>query len=285
MLKNEDTQISDEEKLNYEQNISDVMTIFPKLQTGIDVNIQFKDVNSFECTSELTVFDAFGVGLFHGWLPDPQDEPIFKIISGESYNQVVDRIITSKESEEVDITEEGLLLENFLDTYASQLTYHGLVNIFQSMSDHQLAVLFRNNHFSTLYKHKDELFTLVTDRGYLNKSNIVWETLSGVLGDTHFTDSNFITSPNEPDASDLSAINDCQQENAIQQPSQASEQLDRELAIQLDRTLNHRPHENRQQRTRESGGRRPQQPPPTTRQSPPVEHNTERRNSSRCIIT
>ena len=44
---------------------------------------------------------------------------------------------------------------------------------------------------------QDELFTLVTDQGFLSKPNIVWETLSNVQGDTHFTDSQFRTAPFE----------------------------------------------------------------------------------------
>ena len=58
--------------VNRQQNIDDVITIFPKLLTGVDVNIQFKNVDSFEYTQDQAVFDTFNVALFHGWLPDPQ---------------------------------------------------------------------------------------------------------------------------------------------------------------------------------------------------------------------
>lgn len=36
-----DSQLSDGEKANLEQNIQDTMAIFPKLQTGLDVNVKF----------------------------------------------------------------------------------------------------------------------------------------------------------------------------------------------------------------------------------------------------
>jgi len=52
--------------------MSDAMSVFPKLLTGIDVNIQFKSVSSFEYTPELVVFDLLRIPLLHGWLPDPQ---------------------------------------------------------------------------------------------------------------------------------------------------------------------------------------------------------------------
>ena len=64
--------LSEEEKLNYEQNMSDAIAVFSKLQTGIDVNVKFKAVSSFECTPEITVFDVLRIPLYHGWLPDPQ---------------------------------------------------------------------------------------------------------------------------------------------------------------------------------------------------------------------
>ena len=73
--------LSEEERLNYEQNMSDAIAVFSKLQTGIDVNVQFKDVSSFECTSEIIVFDVLRIPLYHGWLPDPQvnlNENFFK---------------------------------------------------------------------------------------------------------------------------------------------------------------------------------------------------------------
>jgi len=48
----------------------------------------------------------------------------------------------------------ALVAEEFLSTSASQLTYHGLCELSATLKDEQLCVLFRNNHFSTLYKHK-----------------------------------------------------------------------------------------------------------------------------------
>ncbi len=46
----------------------------------------------------------------------------------------------------------GLLAEEVLEHTASQLTVHGLCELVGTLRDQQLAVLFRNNHFSTIYK-------------------------------------------------------------------------------------------------------------------------------------
>lgn len=83
-----------------------------------------------------------------------------------------------------------------------------------SLPPKSLSVLFRNNHFYTLYKHtfppresvsltvqlsnwigfdetdranhQYELLTLVTDQGYQKDDQIIWETLSNMEGDSIF---------------------------------------------------------------------------------------------------
>ena len=48
----------------------------------------------------------------------------------------------------------ALLAEEFLTNSATQLTYHGLSELSSTLEDGQICVLFRNNHFSTLFKFK-----------------------------------------------------------------------------------------------------------------------------------
>ena len=62
-----------------------------------------------------------------------------------------------------------------------------------SIKEGELAVFFRNNHFSAIYKEKSELFLLVTDQGFLKEPKVVWETLSSIDGDGHFVDEKFVT--------------------------------------------------------------------------------------------
>ena len=52
------------------------------------------------------------------------------------------------------IARSGLLIEQFLDENRSQLTFYGLVQLNEAMEDFELAVFFRNNHFSTIWKNK-----------------------------------------------------------------------------------------------------------------------------------
>ena len=48
----------------------------------------------------------------------------------------------------------ALVAEQFLESSASQLTYHGLSELSSQLKEDELVVLFRNNHFITLYRHK-----------------------------------------------------------------------------------------------------------------------------------
>lgn len=44
--------------------------------------------------------------------------------------------------------------------------------------------MFRNDHFSTIYKHPDnqKLYTLITDAGYSDRDEIIWESLVDING-------------------------------------------------------------------------------------------------------
>nr|CAB3244513.1 protein FAM63B [Phallusia mammillata] len=288
--------LPDDEKLNYEQNMSDAISIFPKLQTGIDVNVQFKTSSSFECTPELLVFDLLRISLYHGWLPDPQDTVAFEAVKSKSYNQVIDQIITSKDSTDEEVLTSGLAAEQFLQSNAAQLTYCGIVNMQETMKDGELAVLFRNNHFSTLYKkNSGELFTLVTDQGFLTKPNIVWETLSNIQGDTHFTDAKFLSTPVESGAVNASAELSPQQQfdqdmmiamsltaddaNDVVPPAEypkgSTEESDHQMASRLQQEYD--------EQVSRDAQRHQQQQRPTSRQ--PVDTGRRRTSSSdKCTI-
>jgi len=56
----------------------------------------------------------------------------------------------------------------------------------------ELVLFFRNNHFLTLTRNKEALFSLVTDIGYTLERLVVWDLLSEVHGDSRFTDGDFV---------------------------------------------------------------------------------------------
>ncbi|XP_011375937.1 ubiquitin carboxyl-terminal hydrolase MINDY-1 [Pteropus vampyrus] len=178
-------------QLNFQQNVDDAMTVLPKLATGLDVNVRFTGVSDFEYTPECSVFDLLGVPLYHGWLVDPQSPEAVSAVGKLSYNQLVEKIITCKHSSDTSLVTEGLIAEQFLETTAAQLTYHGLCELTAAAKEGELSVFFRNNHFSTMTKHKGHLYLLVTDQGFLQEEQVVWESLHNVDGDSCFCDSEF----------------------------------------------------------------------------------------------
>ena len=74
----------------------------------------------------------------------------------------------------------------FLSLSGHQLTYHGLEQLHTHVGEDSLCVFFRNNHFATLTKHNGVLYLLVTDLGYANTPEIVWEKLDSIDGDTEY---------------------------------------------------------------------------------------------------
>ncbi|MEJ1277840.1 MINDY lysine 48 deubiquitinase 1 [Cricetulus griseus] len=178
-------------QLNFQQNVDDAMTVLPKLATGLDVNVRFTGVSDFEYTPECSIFDLLGIPLYHGWLVDPQSPEAVSAVGKLSYNQLVEKIITCKHSSDLNLVTEGLIAEQFLETTAAQLTYHGLCELTATAKEDELSVFFRNNHFSTMTKHKSHLYLLVTDQGFLQEEQVVWESLHNVDGDSCFCDSDF----------------------------------------------------------------------------------------------
>ncbi|XP_010907483.1 uncharacterized protein [Elaeis guineensis] len=78
---------------NQQQNISDAIDLLPRLATGIDVNVHFRKINDFEFTRECAIFDLLDIGLYHGWIVDPQDTDTAAAIGSKSYNTLVAELV------------------------------------------------------------------------------------------------------------------------------------------------------------------------------------------------
>ncbi|OUS49121.1 hypothetical protein BE221DRAFT_216089 [Ostreococcus tauri] len=82
---------------------------------------------------------------------------------------------------------EADLIEEFLNTTASQLTSTGLAQMRDRIKEREYVVWFRNNHFSVVTKLDGQLYALVTDQGYLHEPDVVWEGLGGAKDGMFFT--------------------------------------------------------------------------------------------------
>ncbi|KAH9208307.1 hypothetical protein DL95DRAFT_41389 [Leptodontidium sp. 2 PMI_412] len=204
-------------------DVSDLYKFLLTLHTGMNVNPRFfpnpptKSSNdprnsmshvhpsereqglpgSFEDTREMKLYSTFSVPLIHGWLAEP-DSPAFAALkrSANSYEDAQNLMFDEADLESK-LSREGLSFEEqgrlediatikaFFASNATQLTTNGLATITASIAPGGVAILFRNDHFSTLYRHPStlQLLQLVTDMGYAGHEEVVWESLIDVNGE------------------------------------------------------------------------------------------------------
>lgn len=84
------------------------------------------------------------------------------------------------------IAEHAVEVWEFFETFPTHLTYHGIAELNGMLKDGGTCILFRNSHFYVLRKHKEDLYTLCTDVGFHRESDIVWELLRDINGDSDF---------------------------------------------------------------------------------------------------
>jgi len=182
-------------------NLGSCLDTLPRLNVGLDVNCRFGGPREFEYTSELAVFDLCDINLFHGWVVSKQDETAYKAFGSLSYNQVVEKLIVYEEEQQKSsgaapseatrlLLEEGQAIKEFMQRTASQLSYEGLLELHEVVRERELAVFFRNSHFSAMLKYSGKLYMLCTDIAF-GASDIVWERLDQLDGDTAYCDADF----------------------------------------------------------------------------------------------
>ncbi|CAG8951497.1 hypothetical protein HYFRA_00007413 [Hymenoscyphus fraxineus] len=152
---------------------------------------------TFEETREMKLYSTFSIPLIHGWLPE-RDSPAYRALarSAQSYEDS-QNLMFNEEVLEEKLHREGLSFEEqatlediatikaFFTSNPTQLTKFGLNTITGSVAPGAVAILFRNDHFSTLYRHPQtlQLLQLVTDMGYAGHEEVVWESLIDVNGE------------------------------------------------------------------------------------------------------
>ena len=190
-------------------DVGDLYSFLVTLHTGMNVNPCFASESgesskktgptgpgSFEETREMRLYGTFAVPLLHGWLPDASSSAYYALQrSAPTYEdaqnvqfreeELEDKLrVSALTLEEQQIFEDVICIKEFLDAWPTQLTDFGLQVIYEHIKPGHFAILFRNDHFSTLYKEprSGRLMTLVTDAGYSSHDEIVWESLADVSG-------------------------------------------------------------------------------------------------------
>ena len=202
-------------------DVSELYAFLVTLHTGMNVNPRFvpseesavnlmdapieiptslhesRKAGGFEDTREMRLYSTFSIPLIHGWIP-PRNHPAFAALkrTAETYEDAQNIMFREEELEEKLQRqglgpEEQLILEDiarvkyFLSSTATQLTGYGLDTVTETLAPGCVAIFFRNDHFSTLYRHpkSGQLLTLVTDMGYAGHDEVVWESLVDVSGE------------------------------------------------------------------------------------------------------
>ena len=144
----------------------------------------------------------------------------------------------SKLKQELDVQtknfQNGHIVEEFLSHTSTQLTHTGLIELHNHIQPNKFYVFFRNNHFCTITKHDNSLFLLVTDLGYANVSEVVWEKLDDISGDTEYFSEIFLKSP---PLSQMTVTGPSLSPQQLLAQSSAAER-DYQLALQLSKNEN-----------------------------------------------
>lgn len=205
-------------------DVSDLYAFLQSLHTGMNVNPHFVPTaemmtaykhtslthldpaqrgdfipGTFENTMEMSLYATFSIPLIHGWLPSRSD-PAYEALErrAASYEEVQNLLFHEEELEdklsnpsgglsdtEQKLCQDIMTIKLFLRESATQLTSWGIEVIAKAMRPGTFAILFRNDHFSTLYCHPRtaQLLSLVTDAGYGGHEEVVWESLVDVNGE------------------------------------------------------------------------------------------------------
>lgn len=209
-----------EERASLELQTGETLAALPDLVRGLDVNPRFTGAGAFELTAGTAVFDVLTVRLVHAWVFDPVAEGprTREALSAVSFNSACDLIAEEVKTSRSDGAFEGgaggsgsggaavdaaaalrsaraRLVRDWLERTAAQVTPHGIACLDGHLRVGELAVLYRNLHFSVVYKLRPgALATLVTDAG-LATTEAVWETLSrsgAAQGNSAFLDAKFV---------------------------------------------------------------------------------------------
>ncbi|QLQ77898.1 hypothetical protein HG537_0A01450 [Torulaspora globosa] len=177
-------------------DVSQLLQLLPQLHTGLNINPKFN--GSFEDGVEMSIFRLYNVAIVHGWIIDSDNDPVvYGHVSKYSYEDAQKVLVEAYEVqrnnllvENADqVLEDASYIRSFFARSATQLTEYGLRHLQEVLVEKSFAVLFRNDHFSTIYKNNGQLFTLVTDLGFKDRADVVWQALKSVNGsqDTFYT--------------------------------------------------------------------------------------------------
>ncbi|KII75110.1 hypothetical protein RF11_04201 [Thelohanellus kitauei] len=162
--------------------LNESVEIASALSKGFSLNVYFSGVSKFEYSKEIGLLDLLDLRLYHGWIMDSNENELYEHCGKCSYNELMVKMCGWNEKGiESQEYRSYILATNFLNEYPTQLSEYGLELLKDSIPENKISLLFRNDRFSTIIRRGQKLYSLVTDYGYQNDRNVVWEmvTLNG----------------------------------------------------------------------------------------------------------
>ena len=85
---------------SHDHYIDEMLTLFPTLQFGMDVNPKFTaGPTGVEYTQNVTAFELLSIELVHGWLLDSsKDTDTVQLVGSKTYNELVEQIIAGNDA-------------------------------------------------------------------------------------------------------------------------------------------------------------------------------------------
>ncbi|EGW32937.1 uncharacterized protein SPAPADRAFT_60278 [Spathaspora passalidarum NRRL Y-27907] len=197
--------------------IDQLLNSLPLLHTGLTVNPNLINGEFNPEDLSTSLFTVFDLKFRHGWVINQIDNENIEwneeaapqegssSSHADNYAQVVelfnelqtfDRIqdyLLLDSTKDPKLAHNQTLIHKWLDLNRTQLTRIGLDKLNLCLVNEQFVVLFRNNHFSTMFKKSDkEFYVLITDTSFQtskSSSKIIWQSLNSISGndDLFFT--------------------------------------------------------------------------------------------------
>lgn len=163
--------------------VSDLLESLPLLHTGLTVNPNLVSGGFPPQDLAAKIFDAFGLTFVHAWIWEPghnkDADSVFPLL--QTFDAVQDFLLTK--DEETEPNAEVSAVSAWLDENSTQLTLHGLSVLDKQLPADSVAIFFRNNHFSTLYKADNhDLYLLLTDTAFTKRPDFVWQSVISASG-------------------------------------------------------------------------------------------------------
>lgn len=172
-----------------DEALEHLFNILPQLGSGLSINPRFNGT----FTEIPLIFSFLNVKLYHGWVMgydevaeltgkyDQDSITPYLELNAVSYDEFCESTLGNNPNP---------IVKAFIERFQSQLTPTGYKYLQSVMNENEHAVLFWNNHFSTVIKRDNVLYSLATDFGLKQEGNIVWEKID-LSGAGEFRNANF----------------------------------------------------------------------------------------------